>query len=135
MKVSTALTHDGGVDVEAQKKNELGFTVDYIIQLKHWETTHVGKEVVTSLAAKLTDDDKHRHYALLITTSRLTGDAKDEMANKGRLSAIEGEELFDMCSQNELGVRSVELGEFGERRGERLLFLDPEWFDDLERQT
>ena len=109
---------DGGID-GIIKEDRLGLDGIYV-QAKRWEAS-VGRPTVQAFAGSL---EGHRaRKGVLITTSELTGDARDYVTRiEKRIVLISGAELADLMVEHGVGVTEV--------RSYALKRLDSDYFEE-----
>ena len=128
---SSVASGDGGVDAVGRRVDELGQAHDFVIQLKHWKrSSALPRVAVTELKATLAVDGRGSHRAVLLTTAEVSEPAAKEARTSSRVTVVDGESLFNLCVDNEVGVRRNHVEELHTD----LLFLDPKWFDEVEEE-
>lgn len=80
-------THDGGIDIEAEKNGE-----KYLIQCKHYTANeNVGVEAVRAFSGVVSNHLAKKGF--FITTSKFTPEAIEEFRDNPRIELINGSEL------------------------------------------
>jgi hypothetical protein len=99
--VVTARGADGGVDLRAEKKVELG-TVKVVVQVKRYKR-NISVEIVRALRGCLAPGEQ----GVLITTSAFTRTALTEAVSLGRVPIwlVDGLQLTDMLVEQGIGIR------------------------------
>lgn len=127
---------DGGVDIEAERTDEFGNKWKYFIQAKMWAAS-ISRSAINKMVKDLyfrigNFKDSNKNVGLIITTGKVSSKARKlSKDNNANISVIDGEQLFQLCVDNNIGIESQSVV-LNDSSTIEIYRIDDEWFEALQ---